>query len=598
VFSASKLAALFLILLGAVPAFSVNSVPSLSVLWTPNTTSFAVTAAMCSSSQALAFTVNGSANVDPGSGVNVYVLSTRLVSGACPTTITFPNTFPTTTAANVFIGSPGYVPFTSSGAINLTAASFNNPTVQNLNSEICGGTVQIGVTYGLCAYGVDSVTNQILATSQPALISPSTTPATISVTGTPSAQDGRIQFNVTTNQNEPNGINVCYIKSIDTSGTFDTTQEGDLNALAGQQGTSTTQTCTASGLLQASIGPAINGSSSASATSTFTLGGLENDFSYKFLVQGQATFLWSTPVQGPLTPAKKYSTLELYTGEGNAISWACSQSAGPVNPASLIGLGLLFAAALFVSPSRRRRSLRFLGMGMLCVTMMGQSAHADAGQFLWGITGTFYKPNFDKNTPGYPVYADLYGGAWMPKLGMDFDWHVFDGYGSLQLGFATSFAWATGLAANFNSTFPYTASGSPVAMYLLRLDPRVTWAFDPYVECFPLVPFVQAGIDMAGYYITYQGDPDRNGETRGLNPLGMKFGWQVGAGLMFLLDWIEPEVSASARALGTYNHTYLKASVSFVKLDDFGGRGFDLSPAHFGPDVPLQLDFAAVFEFQ
>ena len=99
-----------------------------------------------------------------------------------------------------------------------------------------------------------------------------------------------------------------------------------------------------------------------------------------------------------------------------------------------------------------------------------------------------------------------------------------------------------------------------------------------------------------GYMFRYQGGIDR--EQGGVNPMGLIFGWEAAAGLMLVLDWMEPRVSKAARANNTYDHVYLKAEAAYMPINNFHQNGLNFSPAWPKQDLPLMFTFGLVFEFK
>jgi hypothetical protein len=228
---------------------------------------------------------------------------------------------------------------------------------------------------------------------------------------------------------------------------------------------------------------------------------------------------------------------------------------------------------------------------------------ADGGSWNLGLTGSPYKPNLDADKTLFPTYKCLYRDSWLPLLGLEFDFHVYDPFGSIQLGFATAYSWANGnaldaLAPGQTDCNTVTLSAVPVALHMFQLRPRLTYVFDRYVNDFPLVPYLRFGLVGTGYYFTYQGQADTFAQAKGRNPTGVRFGYEAAFGVMFSLDVIEPTVASRARASGVYNHTFLKAEIAYMPINDFGQPGLDFSnagmfglPAGFLGTLGLNIEF-------
>ncbi len=182
-------------------------------------------------------------------------------------------------------------------------------------------------------------------------------------------------------------------------------------------------------------------------------------------------------------------------------------------------------------------------------------------------------------------------------FGLDFDFHLLDDFGSLTLGFGVSYAKASGVARNDDNA-PLKI---PVGLHLIHVRPQLTYIFDPYIETVPLAPYVRVGVVGATYIFTYQGQLDRKGlsNTPPQSPAGIRFGAEVAFGLQFMLDVLEPELAQQARGLGVYDHTYLKAEIAYMPINNFGQPGINLSPQFFGAStLPIVTTFGLVIEFQ
>lgn len=331
---------------------------------------------------------------------------------------------------------------------------------------------------------------------------------------------------------------------------------------------------------------------------------LKNDTVYYFTVTPSNGTLISA-VQGPITPSKAYSTLEIYDGVPGGASWKCDQGRSErVSLSSIAALIAFLATAYVLSPRRRDNARRlFSALGLSVLMLASGSANADFGQWNLGVFGGPYKPNLDANTT-FKTYKCLYADAVLPMLGGELDLHLGDPFGSFQLGTAIGYSWANGKALKtFNASDTncdsQVFSDTPVALHMLQIRPRLSYVFDPYVEDFPFVPFVRAGLIGGGYVFTYQGRVDTRGQDKDINPVGIRFGWEASFGLMFLLDTIEPGVADRARGAGTYDHSYLKAEISYQSIEDFGNAGPNFSPASIvGAPANFLGTLALVIQFQ
>jgi hypothetical protein len=241
----------------------------------------------------------------------------------------------------------------------------------------------------------------------------------------------------------------------------------------------------------------------------------------------------------------------------------------------------------------------FLG----AIAFSSTPSFADLGQLSLGIIAGPYKPNIDGSTKLNPdgtlksagtIYRDAYGDKWLPLVGLEADIHLMDYFGSLRLGLAAQYTYAGGIG--FESSDPRIPTASAMSssgLHLLHLKPIFTYVFDPYIDTVPLAPYIRGGVVAAGYYFTHRDKTIYNG----FQPAGVLFGWEAAAGLMLCLDWIEPDVAQRARGDDVYEHTFLKAEIAYMPIDNFGAPGLNLSPVFWGTTAPLMLTFGLVIEF-
>ncbi len=325
---------------------------------------------------------------------------------------------------------------------------------------------------------------------------------------------------------------------------------------------------------------------------TITVMDLNNFTPYYFIarVKGSSN-QWTTPAQSA-TPINTDGFAEVYNGAPNPLSWSCAQTSS--SPGTWM---LLLVLGIFLR--RKHRSARSL----LLVLLLAPPVFADLGQINFSITGAPYKPNLDASTKpdgsrARTFYQSMFYDNLLPLMGVEVDVHLVDDFGSLQLGLGTSYTYAGGnaLQVNPDGTLTNNRSSDSAGLHMLHLRPQLTYVLDPWVDYFPLVPYVRGGIVSVGYLFTYQGGIDK--EPGGKNPMGFMFGWEAAGGLMFALDWLEPSVSKSARANGVYDHIYLKAEAAYMPINNFYQNGLDFSSAWPTSNIPLLLTFGLVFEFK
>ena len=319
-----------------------------------------------------------------------------------------------------------------------------------------------------------------------------------------------------------------------------------------------------------------------SDSSPIVITGLTNDTTYYLTASFQGSN-WTTPQ--PATPVLSYGFAESYNGAANPLSFSCQQtSAGP-------GIWVLFLGLLLFLRRHKIVLLLFASSVLL----------AHSGQLNFGVTGAPYKPALDNSTKpdgsaiSVPFYKCMLNDKLAPLMGLEFGVHLLDDFGSLQLGMGVAYTYAGGaalLVANGQATC--AQSNDPASLHILHLSPQVTYILDNWVEQFPLAPYVRGGLIATGYLFGYQGGIDQQG---GANPMGVVFGWEAAAGLMLMLDFLQPSVSGRARANGSYEHIFLKAEAAYMPINNFHKNGLNFSPAWPTQDFPLMLTFGLVFEF-
>ncbi|MEI6804982.1 MAG: MXAN_2562 family outer membrane beta-barrel protein [Myxococcaceae bacterium] len=360
----------------------------------------------------------------------------------------------------------------------------------------------------------------------------------------------------------------------------------------------TYEVCYADSQHQALINSLVNTTNSCptpttGTSTTITLGNLDNGTTYYVIarVQGSSN-QWTPALTGK--PMNTDGFAEVYDGAQNPLSFGCSQTSG--GPATW---GLFLLLGLFL-----RRPRRFLDCLAVLAMTISIPAFADVGQMNFSTIGSTYKPNLDASTKSdgstaRQFYGPMFSDKLLPLIGVEVDWHLFDDFGSLQLGFGAAYAYAGGsaLTVDANNQPTTTQSSDPAGLHMLHLRPQLTYLLDSWVDYFPLVPYIRGGIVAASYMFTYQGGLDKEDLNKN-KPMGVVFGYEAAAGLMLALDWMEPSVSKAARANNVYDHIYLKSEVAYMPINNFHQNGLDFSPAWPKQDLPLMLTFGLVFEFK
>lgn len=337
------------------------------------------------------------------------------------------------------------------------------------------------------------------------------------------------------------------------------------------------------------------------------------EYSLKVRVKeaGNKPSQWSNPF--PLKPVPATFPLKTYRGAGGQLEYSCAQSGSHswlILGFTLIGLWLI---------RRRQQNFGRYLISFLLIPLFfliaPDRAHAEVGQMNVGFLGAMYRPDLDQEKLSngdniFPFYKSFFRkkteqreGPINPLMGLEFDWHLWDDFGSVQLGFGLGYTFVNGYAlaldANNKPDDNKPLSHAKVALHMYQIRPQLTYVFNPYQEYFPLIPYARAALIAHGYSFLELGKnvSETNVDGNVIKPNGFRFGYQAALGLMLMLDFLQPSSIRSARSGGLFDHVYLKSELSFTKIDSFGTPGFQFSPQDvMGTTLPLMWTFGLVFE--
>jgi hypothetical protein len=196
-----------------------------------------------------------------------------------------------------------------------------------------------------------------------------------------------------------------------------------------------------------------------------------------------------------------------------------------------------------------------------------------------------YRPQLDKeegltDTP----FSKVFGESDLLLFEGELQRFFYQGIGSagvsLSLGYAEKYA---------SALLPEGGtSGERTGFHVLPVHLRAVYRFDyPALRWgIPLVPYVKPGLVFSHWWVTKGGELEQVGDVEGR---GNKFGWEVAAGASFLLDVLEPRLARDFDSDLGINHSYIFAEYTYAKVNNFGGKGFNLSDSYwmFG----LSLDY-------
>lgn len=338
-----------------------------------------------------------------------------------------------------------------------------------------------------------------------------------------------------------------------------------------------------------------------------TINGLDNNVEYAFKLrlidQNDLAGLWGSSNKASPIPVRY--PLAAYNGQGGELGFSCQTS----NSSSSY---FLYLVLLLLFMIRRQGKMPdksiHLGLLLLFCYLPASNSYADFGQVNIGLLGSMYRPDLDseKTQNGdniFPIYKCFFDDKITPLLGGEIDMHLFDGFGSLQLGLGLGYTFVSGKALGLDANNqpdcnnPITNAKSSLHMYQVR--PQLTYILDYFKDNFPLMPYLRGALLGHAYIFRHSDQSAGVHSNNGIStyPNGFRFGYQAALGLMLMMDFLEPGSVRNARGAGFFEHVYLKGELSYTKIDSFGSPGLQFSAKDImGTEFPLMWTFALVFE--
>lgn len=195
--------------------------------------------------------------------------------------------------------------------------------------------------------------------------------------------------------------------------------------------------------------------------------------------------------------------------------------------------------------------------------------------FYLEFNGGKFTPNID-GTSGLTAspYQEIFGGKGMWIFGLEFDWEIWNGFGTIAAGLATDYAsvYGHGIVARSGQAAPDVTSLQTVPIRLLAV-----YRFDLLARRWniPLVPFGKIGLAHTLWWITTgDGSIAKVGTDQAL---GGKWGYQLAGGLALELNFIDPWLSRELDSEFGVNSVNLQAQFVRITADNFGAGGLDLT---------------------
>ncbi len=339
-----------------------------------------------------------------------------------------------------------------------------------------------------------------------------------------------------------------------------------------------------------------------------TLKGLDNNIEYKLKARiinpnappGDWSAIYSA------TPIPIVYPFNAYNGQGGNLEFDGCQTSLATSSYFLFG----FLGLLLIIRRRRIAIGKLMPSALLVIlcSLPAKNSHADFGKLNIGLLGAMYRPDLDSEKtkagdPVFPVYKCFFEDKITPLLGAEIDMHLFDSAGSLQFGLGLGYTFVTGRAlgldANNQPDCNSPANNAKSSLHMYQIRPQLTYILDYFKDNFPLMPYVRGAVISHGYLFRH-GDKVADKQVIGTmtnKPNGFRFGYQAAAGLMLMLDFLEPGSVRAASGSGFFEHVYLKGELSYTKIDTFGNPGLQFSAKDvMGTEFPLMWTFGLVFE--
>lgn len=236
-------------------------------------------------------------------------------------------------------------------------------------------------------------------------------------------------------------------------------------------------------------------------------------------------------------------------------------------------------------PNRARRAagpLVSASVVMMAATLWAASASAQSpANGFFEFKGGAYRPMVDQEfgEGGGGPFEAFFGGDSMFLGEVQYDHHLWDGFGKLGLAFNAGYGSVSGRLRMPDGSEVDLSDEARFRVIPLRAGLVYRYDYSALNHRIPLVPKIKAGLDYHLWRVV-----GADGETAGTDAQrasGGKFGWHVTAGLNFHLDFIDEGSAAAFDMTWGINNSYLFAEYTWANVDNFGGEGIDLSARHF-----------------
>jgi hypothetical protein len=218
-----------------------------------------------------------------------------------------------------------------------------------------------------------------------------------------------------------------------------------------------------------------------------------------------------------------------------------------------------------------------------------------------------YLPDVDRkyDGPGLGPYATIFGETNdrgvavddprpFPMPAVAFEWQFVYLAGPLALAAQVAF-FRDKAGALLTTPMPddtsVRSSADDVVFGMVPLAVQVGYRFEYPADRIriPLVPYAKFG-PAYGFWWTKEGSGKIARDSQGNRGSGGVWGFQLNAGLMLRLDFIEPDTSKRLDQITGINHTYLFGEYQLSRLDNFGiGNSIELGDSTFFAGLAIEF---------
>jgi hypothetical protein len=185
-----------------------------------------------------------------------------------------------------------------------------------------------------------------------------------------------------------------------------------------------------------------------------------------------------------------------------------------------------------------------------------------------------YKPLIDKEEglKGTP-YKDTFGDASLLVVEAELQSFFYQGIGTAGVGLSAGYGEKYAPA---KLTKGEGDAAEKTALKLIPLQVNGFYKFDyaAFQWGIPFVPYGKLGLVYTPWWMTKGNDTQ---EVNGNKAAGGKWGWAATGGVSFLMDVLEPRFARDFDSDLGVNHTYLFAEYTYAEVNNFGGKGLNLS---------------------